>query len=161
MLMGECEGYSAARLGNSFDAANDIFVKTFPDGFPWEVIEVYSGPPTVAFKWRHWGKYSGQYTDSEDRVHEGTGERVEIFGLCVARVSASLVIEGLDVYYDPQEVIAPLVAGAPAPPPWGAYASLQPRMPLSPRGSPRKAAGKPMCPLGFDGPPGSRPAFTL
>lgn len=23
--------------------------------FSWEVLEVYSGPPKVAFRWRHWG----------------------------------------------------------------------------------------------------------
>ena len=29
--------------------------------FAWEVLEVYSGPPTVAFKWRHWGKMMADY----------------------------------------------------------------------------------------------------
>merc|ERR1712196_82268 len=110
-------------------------------------MQVYSGPPTVAFKWRHWGKFSGQYTDSDDVVHEGTGAQVELFGICVARVSAALVIEGLDVYYDPQELVDPLVAGPPAA--GGADAPIQPPPPSSPK---KKAGAKqPLCPLGFDG----------
>ena len=27
--------------------------------FPWELLEVFSGPPKVAFTWRHWGELLG------------------------------------------------------------------------------------------------------
>merc|ERR1719451_238049 len=27
--------------------------------FPWEVLKVFSGPPRVAFSWRHWGHFTG------------------------------------------------------------------------------------------------------
>ena len=29
--------------------------------FPWEVLEVFTGPPVVAFTWRHWGHFTGEY----------------------------------------------------------------------------------------------------
>lgn len=29
--------------------------------FAWEVLEVYSGPPRVAFRWRHWGSMKNDY----------------------------------------------------------------------------------------------------
>ena len=38
--------------------------KTFRDmmpNFAWEVLEVYSGPPVVSFKWRHWGEMKRDY----------------------------------------------------------------------------------------------------
>ncbi|KAK9786079.1 hypothetical protein WJX73_004653 [Symbiochloris irregularis] len=45
-------------------------------GLVWELIELYSGPPTIAFKWRYWGDILGTY----GRV------QVEQFGLTVVRV---------------------------------------------------------------------------
>jgi len=29
--------------------------------FAWEVLEVYSGPPVVSFRWRHWGVMKNDY----------------------------------------------------------------------------------------------------
>ena len=38
--------------------------------------EVYSGPPNVLFKWRHFGKYSGTYVDKAPKVHLVSGSLV-------------------------------------------------------------------------------------
>jgi hypothetical protein len=43
-----------------FEVSHKTFKRMMPT-FAWEVLEVYSGPPTVAFKWRHWGVMKGDY----------------------------------------------------------------------------------------------------
>ncbi len=47
--------------GETFDSSHDVFHNALPDGFFWEVLEVLSGPPNVTFKWRHWGRFTGEY----------------------------------------------------------------------------------------------------
>ena len=50
-----------------YDPAHSDFEKshkTFRDmmpNFAWEVLEVYSPPPVVAFRWRHWGVMKSDY----------------------------------------------------------------------------------------------------
>jgi hypothetical protein len=39
--------------GSSHDAFHDAFA-----AFPWEVLDVFSGPPKVAFTWRHWAEFT-------------------------------------------------------------------------------------------------------
>lgn len=53
------EWYCPAR--SSFDASHKTFKRMMPT-FAWEVLEVWSGPPKVAFKWRHWGEMKADYT---------------------------------------------------------------------------------------------------
>jgi hypothetical protein len=77
----------------SFDASHKLFRGALADGFPWELLEVYSGPPKVAFSWRHWGEFSGQY---EGR--KGRGERVELRGFTIATMSASNKIAKIEAY---------------------------------------------------------------
>lgn len=43
-----------------FSLSHKTFKRMMPT-FAWEVLEVYSGPPTVAFKWRHWGEMVNDY----------------------------------------------------------------------------------------------------
>ena len=43
-----------------FDASHRIFKQMMPT-FAWEVVEVYSGPPQVSFRWRHWGVMKEDY----------------------------------------------------------------------------------------------------
>lgn len=108
LLVGETPEYSAKL--NTFADSNKIWSKTFPDGFAWEVLEVLAGPPTVTFKWRHFGEFNGEYIDKDGVTHKGTGEMVDLIGLCIAKVSETLQVESLDVYYNPQDLITPLVA---------------------------------------------------
>ena len=44
----------------SFEESHELFRGFFTDGFPWEVLRVLSGPPTVLFTWRHWGVAAGR-----------------------------------------------------------------------------------------------------
>jgi len=48
-------------MHSDFDKSHKTFKRMMPT-FAWEVLEVYSGPPTVAFRWRHWGVMKEDYT---------------------------------------------------------------------------------------------------
>jgi len=48
---------------HTFEASHQIFRGAFPEGFPWEVLEVYSSPPFVCFSWRHWAYFNGIYKE--------------------------------------------------------------------------------------------------
>ena len=65
----------------SFESSHDVFRSAFPRGFAWEVISVYSGPPEIAFKFRHWGYFEGPF---KGRAH--TGEVVQFYGLATLKV---------------------------------------------------------------------------
>ncbi len=65
----------------SFESSHDVFRSAFPRGFAWEVISVYSGPPEIAFKFRHWGYFEGPF-----KGHAPTGEVVQFYGLATLKV---------------------------------------------------------------------------
>ncbi|KAL9256157.1 Pathogen-related protein [Drosera capensis] len=92
----------------TFESSHDVFRTAFPRGFAWEVISVYSGPPTIAYKFRHWGFFEGPF-----KGHAPTGEMVEFYGLGVLKVDESLRAEDVEVYYDPAELFAGLLKGPP------------------------------------------------
>ena len=45
---------------SDFASSHKTFKRMMPT-FAWEVLEVYSGPPRVAFRWRHWGTMKNDY----------------------------------------------------------------------------------------------------
>jgi len=110
VLMGETETYSAKQ--NTFESSNSLWGKTFPDGFAWECLEVLAGPPNVTFQWRHFGAFTGEFVDKNGISHKGNGEIVEMKGLCIAKVTEDLVIQSLDIYYNPDDLTRPLVKNA-------------------------------------------------
>ena len=65
----------------SFESSHEVFRTAFPRGFAWEVLEVYSGPPVIAFKYRHWGIMEGPF-----KGHAPTGEKAEFTGIAVLKV---------------------------------------------------------------------------
>ncbi|CAI0410122.1 unnamed protein product [Linum tenue] len=74
---------SLTRLAcSSYETSHDAFRSAFPRGFAWEVISVYSGPPVITYKFRHWGFSEGPF-----RGHAPTGEMVQFFGISVMRVN--------------------------------------------------------------------------
>lgn len=83
--------------------SHDMFRGALPGGFAWELVELTSGPPVVSFTWRHWGTWEGKYKDVEP-----TGEEFELFGSCVVRVDDKLKIQSIEVYYDPNPMMAKL-----------------------------------------------------
>ncbi|XP_021287758.1 pathogen-related protein [Herrania umbratica] len=92
----------------TFESSHEGFRSAFPRGFAWEVISVYSGPPLIAFKFRHWGIFQGPF-----KGHAPTGEKVEFFGLGTLKVDKSLKVEEVEIYYDPGELFAGLLKGPP------------------------------------------------
>ncbi|CAE8584125.1 unnamed protein product, partial [Polarella glacialis] len=66
--------------------------------FPWEILKVFSGPPTVAFSWRHWAHFTGTY-----KGNKGEGQLVEMFGFATATVSDTLQLQEVNIYYKPEE----------------------------------------------------------
>lgn len=106
LLIGERHNYSAK--ANTYDSSNAIWSNVFPEGFAWECLEVLSGPPTVTFKWRHFGHFTGEYTDNLGRKHQGNGAMMNLIGMCIAKVSDNLQITDLDVYYNPDDLLKPL-----------------------------------------------------
>ncbi|KAG1367761.1 hypothetical protein COCNU_14G002290 [Cocos nucifera] len=76
----ELQYYKAG--SETFESSHELFRRTFPRGFAWEVVDVYSGPPVIAFKYRHWGYMEGPY-----KGHAPTGEKVEFYGMAILKVS--------------------------------------------------------------------------
>jgi hypothetical protein len=75
----------------SFESSHVVFHRSFPGGFFWEVLEVLSPPPVVTFKWRHWGAFTGEYNGFAP-----TGEKIEMFGISVAKLSDDLRLLDVD-----------------------------------------------------------------
>nr|AEM42990.1 pathogen-related protein [Siraitia grosvenorii] len=90
----------------TFESSHADFGSCFPRGFPWEVIQVYSGPPLIIFKFRHWGFFEGPY-----KGHQPTGELIQFFGLVILKVDESLRVEEVEIYYDPAELFGKLLKG--------------------------------------------------
>jgi hypothetical protein len=104
LFMADSEHYKASE--ESFESSAKLFHTAFPQGFPWEVLEVYSGPPVVTFKWRHWGHFRGVYKDFAP-----TGETIEIIGVSVAHVTDDLKIMSVEHYFDNNLFLEKLTAG--------------------------------------------------
>ncbi|OIT01861.1 PREDICTED: pathogen-related protein [Nicotiana attenuata] len=92
----------------SFESSHDAFRSAFPRGFAWEVINVYTGPPVVTFKFRHWGFFEGPF-----KGHAPTRDMVQFYGLGIMKVDESLRAEDVEIYYDPAELFAGLLKGPP------------------------------------------------
>jgi hypothetical protein len=103
LFIGDTPDYQASR--ETFESAGKLFRTAFPQGFLWEVLEVYSGPPNVIFKWRHWGTFSGPYKD-----YAPTGETIEIVGMSIARLTEDLKIISVEHYFDNSSFLAKLTS---------------------------------------------------
>ena len=64
------------------DSSHRAFTTAFPRGFAVEILHVYSGPPEIVYKFRHWGYMEGPF-----KGHAPTGELVELFGMAVFKVN--------------------------------------------------------------------------
>ncbi|ONH59286.1 SnoaL-like polyketide cyclase [Frankia sp. CcI49] len=121
ILIGENPYYKASE--ETFESSHEVFHTAFPGGFFWEVLEVYSPPPVISFKWRHWGSFTGPY-----KGNAPTGERIELFGVTVARVSEDLKLMETEHFYDNSLFLGQLVGT-------GATGSDEPGSPGCPAGA--------------------------
>ncbi|KAK7324520.1 hypothetical protein VNO77_28141 [Canavalia gladiata] len=90
----------------TFESSHEEFRSAFPRGFAWEVIKVYSGPPEIAYKFRHWGFFEGPF-----KGHAPTGKMVQFYGFGILKVDDSLKAEEVEIYYDPAEMLGGLLSG--------------------------------------------------
>jgi len=91
------------------ESAMATFTTAFPRGFAIEVLDVYSGPPRIAFKFRHWGYMEGPF-----KGHPPHGQRVELFGVCIFHVDEDMKVDKSEYFYERGNFLAGFLS-APAP----------------------------------------------
>ena len=67
----------------TFELTCNDFKTCFPRGFAWELLQVYSPPPLIAYKFRHWGFFEGPY-----KAHSPTREMLEFYGMGTLKVKS-------------------------------------------------------------------------
>ncbi|XP_047964265.1 pathogen-related protein-like [Salvia hispanica] len=87
------------------------FRQVFPRGFALEVVQVYSGPPVIVYKYRHWGYMEGSYKDLPP-----TGELIEVFGIAIFELNEESKIVKVEFFHDRGELLAGLIKAEPATP---------------------------------------------
>ncbi|KAK9791845.1 hypothetical protein WJX73_000514 [Symbiochloris irregularis] len=111
-LIGEQAFFCSSKLG--FEESHRTFRRAMPTGFAWEVLDVWSGPPKVAFKWRHWGKMTGQLhcplSNGMTIIAQPTMEQHGMSGCALARLDADFRMESLELYFDQQQPMASMVS---------------------------------------------------
>mmetsp|Transcript_33773 Transcript_33773/g.81877 ORF Transcript_33773/g.81877 Transcript_33773/m.81877 type:complete len:177 (+) Transcript_33773:529-1059(+) len=99
VLMNACPANLYDAQNTTWEESHDKFHAAFA-AFPWEVLEVFSGPPKVAFTWRHWGTFTGEYDGNK-----GEGQLVEMFGFGTAVVNDKLQLKDVEIYYNAEQFI--------------------------------------------------------
>lgn len=89
------------------DSSHRAFTTAFPRGFALEVLQVYSGPPVIVYKFRHWGFMEGPF-----KGHVPTGEMVEFFGMAIFELDEHSKIVKVEFFYDRGELLGGLTKGA-------------------------------------------------
>ncbi|CAI0625479.1 unnamed protein product [Linum tenue] len=100
----ELRGYNPA--AETAESAHLAFTTTFPRGFALEVLQVYSGPPVIAYKFRHWGYMEGPF-----QGYPPTGELVEFFGIGIFHVDEKVRVERVEFFFDRGELLGGLMRG--------------------------------------------------
>ncbi|KAM7253181.1 hypothetical protein ACFE04_025799 [Oxalis oulophora] len=88
-------------------SAHSAFTGTFPRGFALEILQVYSGPPSIVFKFRHWG-----YNEGPFKGHTPTGDLVELYGIAIFELDEEGKIVKIEFFYDRGELLGGLSKGA-------------------------------------------------
>ncbi|KAL0403813.1 UNVERIFIED_CONTAM: Pathogen-related protein [Sesamum radiatum] len=89
----------------TYESSQTAFKTVFPRGFALEILQVYSGPPVIAYKFRHWGYMEGPF-----QGHAPTGELVEFFGTSIIQMENSKVVK-VEFFFDRGELLAQLIKG--------------------------------------------------
>ncbi|KAF2116869.1 hypothetical protein BDV96DRAFT_464445, partial [Lophiotrema nucula] len=92
---------------SDFNSSHKTFKRMMPT-FAWEVLEVYSGPPEVAFRWRHWGVMKNDYVGFNNKGEKVTakshGGPIDIQGVTVASVDDKLRLQSVRTWFDPMDM---------------------------------------------------------
>lgn len=100
-------GYNPAE--ETVDSSHRAFTTAFPRGFALEILEVYSGPPAIVYKFRHWGFMEGPF-----KGYAPTGEMVELFGMSIFELDEQSKIVKVEFFYDRGELLGGLMKGNPS-----------------------------------------------
>ncbi|KAJ4751763.1 Pathogen-related protein [Rhynchospora pubera] len=82
------------------------FTTAFPRGFAIEILHVYSGPPNIVYKFRHWAYMEGPF-----KGHAPTGKKVEFYGMAHFEVDDKWKIKKVEFFFDRGELLSGLVEG--------------------------------------------------
>jgi hypothetical protein len=92
---------------SDFASSHKTFKRMMPT-FAWEVVEVYSGPPVVAFRWRHWGVMKNDYVGINNRgekvIAKAHGGVIDIQGVTVASVNGKVQLQGVRTWFDAMDM---------------------------------------------------------
>lgn len=92
---------------SDFASSHKTFKRMMPT-FAWEVLEVYSGPPTVSFRWRHWGVMKNDYVGINNKGEKVTakahGGSIDIQGITVATVNDKVQLQSVRTWFDPMDM---------------------------------------------------------
>ncbi|KAI9113261.1 hypothetical protein K1719_015786 [Acacia pycnantha] len=88
------------------ESSHKAFTTTFPRGFALEIVQAYSGPPVIVFKFRHWGYMEGPF-----KGHAPTGEKIELYGIGIFTLDEDEKVVKVEFFYDPAELLGPLSKG--------------------------------------------------
>ncbi|XP_047341045.1 pathogen-related protein-like [Impatiens glandulifera] len=88
----------------TIESAHLAFITTFKRGFALEILQVYSGPPVIVYKFRHWGFMEGPFKDNAP-----TGEIVEFFGMAVFELDENEKIIKVEFFFDRGELLGKLI----------------------------------------------------
>ncbi|GMY29401.1 pathogen-related protein-like [Fagus crenata] len=89
------------------DSSHRAFTTTFPRGFALEILQVYTGPPLIVFKFRHWGYMEGPF-----KGHAPTGEIIELYGMAIFELDEQMRVVKVEFFYDPGQLLGGLLKGA-------------------------------------------------
>ncbi|XP_073119966.1 pathogen-related protein-like [Henckelia pumila] len=90
----------------TYDSSQTAFKATFARGFALEILQVYSGPPVICYKFRHWG-----YMEAPFQGHEPTGELIEFFGTAVFELDENSKVVKIEFFFDRGELLSALIKG--------------------------------------------------
>nr|QOJ53932.1 pathogenesis-related protein [Panax notoginseng] len=90
----------------SADSSHIVFTTAFPRGFALEILQVYSGPPVIVYKFRHWGYMEGPF-----KGHAPTGEMTEFYGIAIFALDEDSKIVKVEFFYDRGELLGGLMKG--------------------------------------------------
>ncbi|KAF2135958.1 uncharacterized protein K452DRAFT_354163 [Aplosporella prunicola CBS 121167] len=94
-------------VNSDFASSHKTFKRMMPS-FAWEVLEVYSGPPHVSFRWRHWGTMKNDYVGFNDKDEKVTakahGGPIDIQGVTVATVDDKIRLQRVETWFDPMDM---------------------------------------------------------
>lgn len=113
-FIGDTEFYCASHIPDPH-LSHKIFRTALGGGFGWECLETYSQPPSIVFKWRHWGIVTGEFKcpmrNGQNITASPIGNKVEIFGVSKMIVNKHFQILEMENFFRADQVMEQIVKG--------------------------------------------------